>query len=178
MENTARPRSLLKAGTYWLIISIAIWIWYLILHNCLPAPGAQDAPVNSRSGKVDCLHPGPSFSSLNFFEHNVYFLNWDGDKLISGFTVLPASRTINRILYCISQANSGSFNIIYIIKQSAAIYSSVCSYPQFNIVIHIPGLRTQPGLGDDLKSRTTELVLELKSKCVSAENEQQRLILV
>lgn len=167
MANSTPPRSLLKASIFWLIIIITIFIWSSILRSCSPAPGAQDAPVNSRSGKVDCQHPGGRFYRPSFFEHNVFFSNWYGAKLIPNLSRLPACNTIipNYISFLthVSCAIYHINNYITVGTTCHAIYSLAPSYPQSHIVIHIPGIGIHPELGDILISRTTELVSQLKN---------------
>lgn len=97
-----------------LICSIFLWA-----RSC--APGATTAPGQSRSGKVGSLHPGGTFSSSFFFEHNAYSQDDTELKLI------PRSRQTTRmymdgqIIFGISCWVNQSFNIIYIIELQHAV---------------------------------------------------------
>lgn len=80
MENPIASRSLLKAWTWrllFLITLIQIIVYTSIavktLQGHTDAPGVQPPPGRSRFGKVNSPHPGPSFSLLRIFEHNVYY---------------------------------------------------------------------------------------------------------
>lgn len=123
MDIPAKIRPILTTSTRawtWRVIILMLLaevialasIGFEMLHRPTDAPGAQQAPGSSQTGKVNSTNRGGSVSLLRFFEHNAIQYQPGRHKLITNVA------TQNIILFKWSYSNL--FNIINIIEQMAS----------------------------------------------------------
>lgn len=127
----------LRRITYMVILLITILLWSAVLWARTTAPGATTAPGHSQVGKVGSLHPGGTFSSSFFFEHNAYSQDETELKLIPRSRQTTRMYMYGQIIFGIPCWVNQSFNIIYIIELQHAVDYLVelyTIYPHYNTI--------------------------------------------